>query len=63
MIIDDKTIITGSFNFTKAAETKNAENLLFIRDNPQIARLYKQDWEQHWKNAVTIHNYSLNRGS
>ena len=30
MIIDGNTVITGSFNFTKAAEEKNAENLLII---------------------------------
>lgn len=28
MIIDQAIVITGSFNFTKAAEEKNAENLL-----------------------------------
>jgi phosphatidylserine/phosphatidylglycerophosphate/cardiolipin synthase-like enzyme len=32
MIIDREIVITGSFNFTKAAEEKNAENLLIIRD-------------------------------
>jgi len=32
MIIDGETVITGSFNFTKAAEEKNAGNLLVIRD-------------------------------
>ena len=32
MIIDRETVITGSFNFTKAAEEKNAENLLIIKD-------------------------------
>ena len=32
MVIDDQTVITGSFNFTKAAEEHNAENLLVIRD-------------------------------
>jgi phosphatidylserine/phosphatidylglycerophosphate/cardiolipin synthase-like enzyme len=32
MIIDGETILTGSFNFTKAAQEKNAENLLIIRD-------------------------------
>jgi len=31
MIIDRSTMITGSFNFTKAAEEKNAENLLVIK--------------------------------
>jgi len=28
MVIDGKNVITGSFNFTKAAEENNAENLL-----------------------------------
>jgi len=31
IIIDQSTLITGSFNFTKAAEEKNAENLLVIK--------------------------------
>jgi phosphatidylserine/phosphatidylglycerophosphate/cardiolipin synthase-like enzyme len=32
MIIDGEVVITGSFNFTKAAEKNNAENFLVIRD-------------------------------
>ena len=32
MVIDSETVITGSFNFTKAAEDHNAENLLVIHD-------------------------------
>jgi phosphatidylserine/phosphatidylglycerophosphate/cardiolipin synthase-like enzyme len=39
MIIDRETVITGSFNFTKAAEEKNAENVLIIKDG-KIAKLY-----------------------
>lgn len=31
MTVDEATVVTGSFNFTKAAE-KNAENLLVIQD-------------------------------
>jgi phosphatidylserine/phosphatidylglycerophosphate/cardiolipin synthase-like enzyme len=31
MVIDGQTVLTGSFNFTKAAEEKNAENLLVLR--------------------------------
>jgi phosphatidylserine/phosphatidylglycerophosphate/cardiolipin synthase-like enzyme len=38
MIIDGKTVITGSFNFTKAAEEKNVENLLVIRDGALAAK-------------------------
>ena len=45
MIIDKKAVITGSFNFTKAAQNKNAENLLIIRD-PALANLYLKNWQQ-----------------
>jgi phosphatidylserine/phosphatidylglycerophosphate/cardiolipin synthase-like enzyme len=31
-VIDGDTVITGSLNFTKAAEEKNAENMIVIRD-------------------------------
>lgn len=43
MIIDGEMVITGSFNFTKAAQEKNAENLLIIRD-PALAAQYTQNW-------------------
>jgi phosphatidylserine/phosphatidylglycerophosphate/cardiolipin synthase-like enzyme len=37
---------TGSFNFTKAAQGKNAENLVIIRD-PALAMQYTQNWDAH----------------
>jgi len=46
MIIDKETVITGSFNFTKAAEEKNAENLLIIR-NKDLAKVYMENWYKH----------------
>jgi phosphatidylserine/phosphatidylglycerophosphate/cardiolipin synthase-like enzyme len=46
MIIDDETVITGSFNFTKAAQEKNAENLLVICDKA-LAAQYTQNWQAH----------------
>ena len=39
-------MITGSFNFTKAAEDKNAENLLVIRDKG-VAQKYIKNWKEH----------------
>jgi phosphatidylserine/phosphatidylglycerophosphate/cardiolipin synthase-like enzyme len=38
MVIDGQTVITGSFNFTKAAEVNNAENLLIIHDATLAAK-------------------------
>jgi phosphatidylserine/phosphatidylglycerophosphate/cardiolipin synthase-like enzyme len=46
MVIDGETVLTGSFNFTTAAQEKNAENLLIIRD-PALAAQYTQNWEAH----------------
>ena len=45
MVIDGATVITGSFNFTKAAEEKNAENLLVLR-SPELAARYLAEFEK-----------------
>jgi phosphatidylserine/phosphatidylglycerophosphate/cardiolipin synthase-like enzyme len=46
MIIDKGTVITGSFNFTRAAEEKNAENLLIIKSK-ELAAIYIENWNRH----------------
>jgi phosphatidylserine/phosphatidylglycerophosphate/cardiolipin synthase-like enzyme len=46
MVIDNVTVITGSFNFTKAAEEHNAENLLIIHD-AALASRYTENWTKH----------------
>ncbi len=47
IIIDQSTVITGSFNFTKAAEEKNAENLLVIKGNAPLLNRYIENFELH----------------
>lgn len=39
-------MITGSFNFSKAAEEKNAENLLIMKDK-DLAGRYTENWKNH----------------
>lgn len=46
MIIDGKVVITGSYNFTRAAEKSNAENIVIIESGP-IAEKYLQNWQKH----------------
>ncbi len=46
ILIDRAVVITGSFNFTKAAEEKNAENLLIIRSKG-LAKPYLENWRSH----------------
>ena len=50
MIIDGETVITGSFNFTKAAEENNAENLLIIHDK-KLAERYTRNWQEHERHS------------
>ena len=47
MVIDAATILTGSFNFTKAAEEKNAENLLVITNAPALVQRYEANIRLH----------------
>jgi phosphatidylserine/phosphatidylglycerophosphate/cardiolipin synthase-like enzyme len=51
MVIDGTTVITGSFNFTKQAESRNAENLLILQDRG-LARLYQANWENLRDQAI-----------
>jgi phosphatidylserine/phosphatidylglycerophosphate/cardiolipin synthase-like enzyme len=51
MVIDSTTIITDSFNFTKAAEEKNAENMLVIKDAPDLATAYEANIRMHADHA------------
>jgi phosphatidylserine/phosphatidylglycerophosphate/cardiolipin synthase-like enzyme len=47
MIVDRDTLITGSFNFTKAAEMNNAENLLIMKGNKPLVERYIQNFNEH----------------
>ncbi|RJQ24581.1 phospholipase D family protein [Candidatus Parcubacteria bacterium] len=46
IIIDDDTVISGSFNFSKNAEERNHENLIIIK-SPKLVKLYLNEWEKH----------------
>jgi len=50
MVIDDVTTITGSFNFTDSAQSRNAENLLVI-DNGQLASEYENNFYDRLNNS------------
>jgi phosphatidylserine/phosphatidylglycerophosphate/cardiolipin synthase-like enzyme len=50
MVIDGAVVVTGSFNFTKAASERNGENLLVIRDL-QLATKYAANWEAHFEHS------------
>jgi phosphatidylserine/phosphatidylglycerophosphate/cardiolipin synthase-like enzyme len=44
MIFDDAAVFTGSFNFTKSAQERNAENGILIRNDAGIVKSYSENW-------------------
>ena len=53
MIIDDSTVITGSFNFSKAAQVRNAENLLILKDR-DLAKQYSANWHSRLNASMSF---------
>ena len=49
-IIDGKSLVTGSFNWTLTAEERNEENLLIITDERTIAK-YKERFDYLWNTS------------
>ncbi|WP_236250963.1 phospholipase D family protein [Jeongeupia sp. HS-3] len=52
IIVDGKTVETGSFNYAPSAETENSENVIVLRDMPDITRQYVAHWQSRWDQGV-----------
>lgn len=56
MLIDaegaNPVVITGSFNFTQAAQKYNAENVVLIYDERTLAKAYQENWQRHWQHGI-----------
>lgn len=50
IILDGRTVITGSYNFTRSAEERNDENLLIIEDE-DLAAAYLVEFSRIWEAA------------
>lgn len=47
-IIDGVIVLTGSYNYTAAAENDNDENLILIRDE-KVAKMYLEEFLRVWE--------------
>ena len=45
-------VITGSYNWTVAAQRRNSENVLILSGAADLARAYKVNWERHRGDAL-----------
>jgi phosphatidylserine/phosphatidylglycerophosphate/cardiolipin synthase-like enzyme len=41
-------VLSGSYNFSAAAYSRNTENLLVLPD-PNLAQQYAQNWQERWE--------------
>lgn len=51
IIIDKQIVITGSYNFSRAAEERNSENVIFVRSE-SIASQYLANWQAHKEHST-----------
>ncbi len=47
-VFDGKTVITGSYNWSNSAETRNYENVVVLHDS-KIALAYHSEFERLWR--------------
>ena len=56
MVMDAGTanaaVVTGSYNWTYAAQYKNAENVMLLRDAPDVVNAYAANWRRHHAEAL-----------
>ncbi len=52
-VIDDTITITGSYNWTRSAETKNYENIL-VTDSKDVAKAYGREFDKLWEKMEKI---------
>jgi phosphatidylserine/phosphatidylglycerophosphate/cardiolipin synthase-like enzyme len=53
VLLDELTVITGSYNWTFASEEQNYENLLVLRD-PKLVETYREEFDALWEIAEDI---------
>ncbi|WWO97013.1 MAG: phospholipase D family protein [Candidatus Dasytiphilus stammeri] len=54
MIIDNKIIQTGSYNYTKAAAKNNAENIIIIYNVIHTTLQYEKEFQRLWEQSSVL---------
>jgi len=52
VLIDGRTIVTGSFNFTDESGESAADNLVTITDKPKLMAAYDQEFDLHLNHST-----------
>ena len=52
-LLDDETVLTGSYNWTRGSDEQNYENLLVLRE-AGIVKIYRREFEALWADAEKV---------
>jgi len=52
IVVDGRSVETGSFNYSQGAAKKNSENVIVIWNNPDVAANYLKHWESRWNQGI-----------
>jgi phosphatidylserine/phosphatidylglycerophosphate/cardiolipin synthase-like enzyme len=52
IIADDRSVQTGSFNYSRAAQQSNSENVLVVWNNASVAASYMRHWTSRFDEAT-----------
>lgn len=65
MVIDagsaNCAVVTGSYNFTQAAQFQNAENVVILRSNLQLCEAFRGNWQRHKSHALPYQHKRTSR--
>lgn len=53
IVIDDNLVITGSYNYTRDSEERNAENVVFMTSSSAVSA-YLADWNSHLQHSILL---------
>ena len=54
-------VVTGSYNFTQAAQSHNAENVVILRSNLQLCEAFRGNWQRHSSHALPFQRKRIPR--
>lgn len=54
VVVDARTVQTGSFNYSQAAARSNSENVLVVWNDTAVAARYLMHWDSRWAQGMNV---------
>jgi phosphatidylserine/phosphatidylglycerophosphate/cardiolipin synthase-like enzyme len=58
LVVDGRSVATGSFNWTASATQKNDENLVVFADEPPVAKAFAGQFDRMWRDSTRFRSIS-----